>query len=136
MHHELKSLADPDAVARAGAAFVAKRARVAVAASGSFHFAVSGGHTSWAMFAELASQAVPWDAVVIYQVDERVAPPDDPDRNLTHLNKTPGLAPAQVRAMPVDETQVIPDDVTSAVIELLAAHARWSGSSCPDYDAA
>jgi hypothetical protein len=93
-------------------------------------------YTSWAMFAELASQAVPWDAVVIYQVDERVAPPHDPDRNLTHLNKTPGLAPAQVRAMPVDETQVIPDDVTSAVIELLAAHARWSGSSCPDYDAA
>ena len=40
-------------------------------ARGSFHFAVSGGHTPWAMFAELASQAVPWDAVVLYQVDER-----------------------------------------------------------------
>jgi 6-phosphogluconolactonase/glucosamine-6-phosphate isomerase/deaminase len=123
MQHELKSLADPDAVARAGAEFVAGRARDAVAASGSFHFAVSGGHTSWAMFAELASLTVPWDRVVIYQVDERVAPPDDPDRNLTHLTKALGSAPAQVRAMPVDETQVIPDDVTSAVIELLAAHA-------------
>ena len=104
MHPELKSLADPDAVARAGAALAAERARVAVAASGSFHFAVSGGHTPWVMFAELASQAVPWDAVVIYQVDERVAPPDDPDRNLTHLNKALGSAPAQVRAMPVNET--------------------------------
>jgi 6-phosphogluconolactonase/glucosamine-6-phosphate isomerase/deaminase len=56
MHHELQTLADPDAVARAGAAFVAGRARAAVAANGSFHFAVSGGHTPWAMFAELASE--------------------------------------------------------------------------------
>jgi 6-phosphogluconolactonase len=109
MHHELKSLADPDAVARVGATFVAERARAAVAASGSFHFAVSGGHTPWAMFAELASQTVPWDAVVIYQVDERVAPADDPDRNLVHLNKALGSAPAQVRAMPVNE-----NDLTAA----------------------
>src|SRR5580693_459579 len=75
MHHELQTLADPGAVARAGAAFVAERARAAVAASGSFHFAVSGGHTPWAMFAELASETVPWEAIIIYQVDERVAAP-------------------------------------------------------------
>src|ERR1017187_949651 len=111
MHHELQTLADPDpdpdAVARAGAAFVAGPARAAVAASGSFHFAVSGGHTPWAMFAELASQTVPWDATVIYQVDERVAPPDDPDRNLTHLTKALGSAPAQVRPMPVNESDLV-----------------------------
>ena len=93
MRHELVPLADPAAVAAAGAAFVAERARAAVAASGSFHFAVSGGHTPWAMFAELAAQDVPWDAVVIYQVDERVAPPDDPDRNLAHLRQAPGPGP-------------------------------------------
>ena len=93
MHHELQTLADPDAVARAGAAFVAERARAAVAANGSFHFAVSGGHTPWAMFAELASETVPWEATVIYQVDERVAPPGDPDRNLTHLTQALGSAP-------------------------------------------
>ena len=106
MEHDFEALADPDAVARAGAAFVAERARDAVAASGSFHFAVSGGHTPWAMFAELATQTVPWEAVVIYQVDERVAPPDDPDRNLVHLNKALGSAPAQVRAMPVNDTDL------------------------------
>lgn len=103
MHHELETVDDPGAVARAGAAFVAQRARDAVAASGSFHFAVSGGHTPWAMFAELTSETVPWEAVVLYQVDERVAPPGDPDRNLTHLNQALGSAPAKVRAMPVDE---------------------------------
>ena len=52
---------------------------------GRFTFAVSGGHTPWAMFAELANEDVPWDKVVIFQVDERVAPDGDPDRNLTHL---------------------------------------------------
>jgi len=103
MHHELETLPDPAAVAAAGAAFVAECARAAVAAGGSFHFAVSGGHTPWAMFAELASETVPWDAVIIYQVDERVAPPDDPDRNLAHLRRALGPAPAQVRAMPVNE---------------------------------
>jgi 6-phosphogluconolactonase len=107
MHHELETLADPGAVARAGAAFVAERARAAVAASGSFHFAVSGGHTPWAMFAELASEKVPWEAVVIYQVDERVAPADDPDRNLTHLHQALGSDPAQVRAMPVNESDLV-----------------------------
>ena len=110
MHHELETLPDPDAVARAGAAFVAQRARAAVAANGSFHFAVSGGHTPWATFAELASETVPWEAVVIYQVDERVAPPDDPDRNLTHLHQALGSAPAQVRPMPVND----PDLATAA----------------------
>jgi 6-phosphogluconolactonase len=103
MQHKLETLADPGAVAAAGAAFVAERARAAAAAGGSFHFAVSGGHTPWAMFAELASEQVPWEAVVIYQVDERVAPAGDPDRNLTHLTQALGPAPAQVRAMPVNE---------------------------------
>jgi 6-phosphogluconolactonase len=103
MHHELEALADPDAVARAGAAFVAQRAREAVTARGSFQFAVSGGHTPWEMFGELASETVPWESVVIYQVDERVAPADDPDRNLAHLRKALGSAPAQVRPMPVEE---------------------------------
>ena len=107
MHHELQILHDPDAVVRAGAVFVAERARAAVAASRSFRFAVSGGHTPWAMFAELASEAVPWEATVIYQVDERVAPPGDPDRNLTHLTKALGSAPAQVRPMPVNQGDLV-----------------------------
>jgi 6-phosphogluconolactonase len=116
VHHELQTLADPAAVAAAGAAFVAERARAAVAASGSFHFAVSGGHTPWAMFAELAAETVPWEAVIIYQVDERVAPPDDPDRNLAHLRQALGPAPAQVRPMPVNE-----GDLAAAAADYAAA---------------
>ena len=122
MHHELEILPDPDAVARAGAVFVAERAREAVAARGTFSFAVSGGHTPWEMFAELASETVPWDRVVIYQVDERVAPPDDPDRNLAHLTKALGSAPAQVRPMPVND----PD--------LEAAAARYAAALPEHFD--
>ena len=85
MHHDLEVFADAEDVASAGAAFVAERARAAVSDHGRFTFAVSGGHTPWAMFAELAHEDLPWEHVVIYQVDERVAPPDDPDRNLAHL---------------------------------------------------
>ena len=53
------------------------------------------------MFADLAGQ-LPWEKVTIFQVDERVAPDHDPDRNLTQLQRSlpPGGA-ADVRAMPV-----------------------------------
>jgi 6-phosphogluconolactonase len=103
VQHTVEGQPDPAAVARAGAAFVAGAAREAVGARGSFHFAVSGGHTPWAMFAELANEDVPWASVVIYQVDERVAPADDPDRNLHHLREALGAAPAVVRPMGVEE---------------------------------
>jgi 6-phosphogluconolactonase len=106
MHHELRSLPTPDAVAQAGAEFVAERVRAAVEDHGSFHFAVSGGHTPWAMFAALAGEEVAWDAVFIYQVDERVAPAGDPSRNLTHLTEALGSAPATVLPMPVNDADL------------------------------
>ncbi len=83
-----------------GAAFVAEQARAAVADRGRFTLAVSGGNTPRAMFARLAGEDVPWEKVTIYQVDERVAPDGDADRNLTHLRAS--LRPeADIRAMPV-----------------------------------
>ncbi|MFF4130520.1 6-phosphogluconolactonase [Streptomyces mirabilis] len=53
MQHELQVVADPDAVAGTAAAFVARLARTCVQAHGRFTFAVSGGHTPWAVFARL-----------------------------------------------------------------------------------
>src|SRR5262249_57862989 len=49
--------------------------------------AVSGGHTPWQMLRALANEAVPWEFVHVVQVDERIAPAGDPDRNLTHLRE-------------------------------------------------
>lgn len=106
MQHELQVVADPDAVAGTAAAFVARLARTCVQAHGRFTFAVSGGHTPWAMFARLAHERVPWEHVAVFQVDERVAPDGDPDRNLTHLRESLGAAPAEVIAMPVNDTDL------------------------------
>jgi 6-phosphogluconolactonase len=98
---ELEILPDAEAVAARGAELVAKWARDAVVERGSFTFAVSGGRTPWAMFAHLAGK-MPWERVTIYQVDERIAPDGDPDRNLTHLRRSlPPGGSANIRAMPV-----------------------------------
>ncbi|MFZ0664584.1 MAG: 6-phosphogluconolactonase [Acidimicrobiales bacterium] len=103
--HELVTLPDADALAKAAAELVARRARNAVEQHGKFTFAVSGGKTPWAMFAELAHEDVPWGSVVIFQVDERVAPDGDPSRNLTNLTNSLGDArsEAKVVAMPVTD---------------------------------
>src|SRR5262245_5383851 len=82
----VEALADADSVARSGAAFTAAEARKAVAARGRFILAVSGGRTPWKMLRALADEPMPWAAVHVVQVDERVAPAGDPDRNLTHLH--------------------------------------------------
>src|SRR5262245_55440431 len=84
----IQVLADEDAIAREGALFVAAEARAAVAARGRFVVAVSGGRTPWKMLRALADEELPWPSVHVIQVDERVAPYGDPDRNLTHLRES------------------------------------------------
>ena len=103
---KIEVLADADAVARAAAAVIAADARAAVAARGRYVFAVSGGTTPWVMLRALAEEDVPWQAVHLLQVDERVAPAGDPIRNLTHLAESlferAPLSRQSVRAMPVE----------------------------------
>jgi len=109
----IEVLPDAAAVAKRAAAYVAERARAAVAEHGRFTFAVSGGRTPWAMFAHLADEDMPWDSTAIYQVDERVAPADDPDRNLAHLLASlPPGGDAEIHAMPVEE-----DDLDAAAAD-------------------
>ncbi len=116
----IEILPDAEAVATSAAALVAEHARAAVAATGRFTFAVSGGHTPWAMFAKLAAEDVPWKETAIYQVDERVAPAGDPDRNLTHLLESlPSGAESEIHAMPVEE-----DDVVAAAAEYAGSLPR------------
>ena len=98
---------DADIVAQAAASLVAEAARTAVAERGRFVMAVSGGKTPWQMLKALAHEVVPWPAVHVFQVDERVAPPGDPDRNLTHLRESllshAPLDESQIHAMPVED---------------------------------
>lgn len=102
MRHELRQLPDTQSVASRAAAFVTECARVAIAQRGRFHFAVSGGRTPWAMFVKLAAGDAAWEQAVFYQVDERVAAADSPDRNLTHLRQSLSKIPAQIVAMAVE----------------------------------
>jgi 6-phosphogluconolactonase len=124
---KIEIFADADAVAREAAALIAAEARVAVAERGRFIFAVSGGHTPWIMLRNLAREEVPWDQVHLAQVDERVAPPGHPDRNLTHLQESllerAPLPREQVYAMPVESA-----DLELAAKQYTATLAKIAGS--------
>lgn len=117
----LEVLPDAAAVARRAAEEVSAAAAAAIEAVGRFTFAVSGGRSPWAMFRELAVEDVAWDRIGIWQVDERVAPDGDPDRNLT------GLA----SVLPPD-ADLYPMSVTDADLE--AAAERYAASLPEAFD--
>jgi 6-phosphogluconolactonase len=106
----IEILSDAEAVAQTAAEMIAAAARAAVTARGRFIVAVSGGRTPWLMLRALADEDVPWNAVEVVQVDERVAPADHPDRNLTHLRESllehAPLRPEQIHAMPVESADL------------------------------
>jgi len=104
--HNLITVPDASSLAARAAEVVADRARAAVDDHGLFTFAVSGGKTPWAMFAQLTQDDIPWESVRIFQVDERVAPNGDPQRNLTNLQQSLGAVPAAVVAMPVGDVDL------------------------------
>jgi 6-phosphogluconolactonase len=111
----LEVLPDAAAVAQRGADEVAAAASVSIAERGWFTFAVSGGHTPWAMFRALAEEDLAWEAIGIWQVDERVAPDGDPDRNLTSLVQALPEA-TEIHPMPVAD-----DDLDAAALRYAAS---------------
>ena len=103
---KLEIFSDDAAVACAAASLIAAQARQAVAQRGLFLLAVSGGKTPWAMLKLLRFEDMPWASVHIFQIDERIAPDGDPDRNLTHLHESllghAPILPENIHAMPVN----------------------------------
>jgi 6-phosphogluconolactonase len=100
-------LPDPGTVAIRAAERIAQVAREAVTERGRCALAFSGGTTPWRAFRALAEEDVPWDRVHLFQVDERVAPPGDPERNDFHLKEALidriAIPSANVHPMPVEE---------------------------------
>jgi 6-phosphogluconolactonase len=93
-------VADAEAAARRGAELIAE----AITEPGALTLAVSGGHAPWRMFELLGARDLDWSQVTMFQVDERIAPDGDPDRNLTHLRESlPPEALERVRPMPVTD---------------------------------
>jgi len=123
----IETLATSDAVAARAAQIIASAARNAVAARGRFVMAVSGGRTPWQMLRALANEDVPWASVHVVQVDERIAPDGDKDRNLTHLRESllshAPIPESHIHAMPVNATDL--DQACSdytATLESLCGH--------------
>jgi 6-phosphogluconolactonase len=118
---------DDESTAEAAAKFVATEARAAVAARGKFVMAVSGGRTPWIMLRALANEDISWQHIHIVQVDERVAPAGDPDRNLTHLRESlldhSPIPPENIHAMPVESPSL-----DAAAVEYASTLVKLAGS--------
>jgi 6-phosphogluconolactonase len=106
--------ADADAAAAEAARVIASTLTRAIAERGRASVAFSGGTTPWAMLRVLAASKVAWEMVDVFQVDERVAPDGDPDRNATHIEASlVKLAPvpkSRWHPIPVEE----PDPASAA----------------------
>jgi len=82
---KLTVLPDKTALDRAAARLVRTAAARSASAEGRFTLALSGGATPRAAHRLLAepsiSPAIPWDRTLVFWVDERCVPPDDPASN-------------------------------------------------------
>ena len=99
---ELRVTDDPSSDA---ARWLTRRLRDAVRRRGSATLAVSGGGSAPPMFDVLLAQDIPWDAIRVWQVDERVAPDGHVERNAGQLADFP----CRVELMPVTD-----DDLDAA----------------------
>src|SRR4051812_20512067 len=81
---EVAVFADEKNLFATAAAAVAAAASEAIAARGSFTFAVSGGSSAKGLFPVLAgrgNELIDWVRTKLWWVDERAVPPEDPDSN-------------------------------------------------------
>jgi 6-phosphogluconolactonase/glucosamine-6-phosphate isomerase/deaminase len=90
---------DAAALADAAANYLLGGARSA----GDLAWALSGGTTPRATWSLVAQRHADWAQLMLYQVDERVAPTGDPARNLTDLAALARATGARVAAMPVED---------------------------------
>jgi len=119
---ETEVLPDAEAAAMRGADIIS--AHIAAMSPGQrFAMAISGGTAPQKMFAALAAHPeIPWDAVDIWQVDERIAPAGHDDRCLTHQAESlPPQAFARLHPMPVDDLEGADDAAMNAAADQYAA---------------
>jgi 6-phosphogluconolactonase/glucosamine-6-phosphate isomerase/deaminase len=91
-----------DDPAAACAASIARRLRAALGRRGAATLALSGGSSAPPMLAALAAAELTWSRVGVWQVDERVAPDGDEDRNANQLAVLSG----RHRLMPVTDADL------------------------------
>ncbi|HEY7377351.1 MAG TPA: 6-phosphogluconolactonase [Steroidobacteraceae bacterium] len=97
---------DPAAAAALAADWLAGHITEDVNARGRCVMAWSGGETPWKTLEELITRNVPWHALQVVQVDERVVASTDPRRNFARIHallcKRGRLDETQLHPMPVE----------------------------------
>lgn len=116
---------------RAAAEFIARQLATAVRERGRASLAISGGRSPWGMLDQLASQAVSWESVRLFQVDERIAPPDDEARNWKRF-----LKGALARRVPPENRHPMPVEIEApgtAADTYARTLVEWTGQP-PELD--
>jgi 6-phosphogluconolactonase len=112
---DLVRVADPEEAAQRASELIIDAGTKALSERGEFNLALSGGKDPWRMVELIAEANLDWERTRIFQVDERIAPAGDDDRNLTHM----------VEALPIDlQTRIRPMPVTDD--DLATASARYA----------
>lgn len=127
----IEVLPDGEALAQRAVEVVVAAAATAIDERGVFVWAVSGGTTPRRMLELLSDRRdVDWGRTHLFQVDERLAPDGDPDRNATMLDDAlltetfrSANTPAGLWLMPVTAS-----DPDAAAAEYAAALDRVTGS--------
>ncbi len=118
--------ADADDLAREAAAFIGEQGRLAIAERGLFSLALSGGRGPHGLFEALAREKLDWERVHLFQVDERAAPLESPERNfraiVALLVDRVSIPCEQLYPMPVAR-----DDLQAAAGEYAATLERVLG---------
>lgn len=114
---QVEVLPDPGSVASRVADLIAEFARLPTSGDRRFAWAISGGKTPIPVLRRLGGLGLRWHLIDTWQVDERIAPLDDPDRNRFHQARAlPAEARDGTRWMPVEDQ------------DLEAAAARYAGT--------
>ena len=130
-----------DALAQAAAEHFLEQAQKTVATKGKVRIAVSGGSTPKRTFALLADpqqkflQAMPWEHVELYFVDERTVPPTDSDSNYrmtreAMLDKVP-LKPEHVFRI---EGELPPEEAAARYESTIRNQFKLEGAEVPRFD--
>jgi 6-phosphogluconolactonase len=124
----LEVLQDAEEVACRAADWLADRLIGLIEANGFAVLAISGGRSPWPMFRRLVlNEAIAWKDIHIVQVDERVAPAGDADRNWTIASGVFGSVVPQhnLHPMPVEDESL--DLAAGLYADLLSGLTEGNG---------
>ncbi len=138
---EYRVFDEEDALNRAAAEHFVQGLQAAVSARGVARIALSGGNSPKPVFSLLASadapyrEAIAWDRLWVFWVDERCVPPEHPESNYgaAHellLEKVP-LPPERVIRI---EGEIQPEEAADRYESAIRGHFRLEGAEVPIFD--